>query len=227
LDGSKKVRTVTQTLRVAAGALAIAAVFGLGYYMGNGRAKTESHVETAGGATIPPNSGKLDLITSGDRPQLSPATADDWNNGNKRLREVDYAGAEASFARAAQIQPRSADILAALSAAQLYQGKLDESHSTAEEATSIDPRNIGAGLSLAGALAAKGDDRAAIKVFDGLLAANPNQPEAVWGAAQCASRTGNIDQARRHFEHYLLVQNSVKNAEYARQWLEANDATSK
>ncbi|MDE0856709.1 MAG: hypothetical protein OSA97_20025, partial [Nevskia sp.] len=109
----------------------------------------------------------------------------------------DYEGGLEYFHQALQRLPNSADVLAAIAYIERRQGKWRESTEHLEQATRLDPLNIGKLSGLASNYISLRQFPQALEVDDRALAVTPQDPELLADKAMVYQKMGDLDAADR------------------------------
>ena len=113
---------------------------------------------------------------------------------------LDFSGGLAYFQQALQRLPNNSDVLAAIGYIERRQGKWQESTQHLEQATRLDPLNIGKLSGLATNYFSLRQFPQALAVYDRALAAVPQDPELIADKIFVYQRMGDLDAADKLLE---------------------------
>ncbi len=124
--------------------------------------------------------------------------------GRARLQQNKPAEAVEHLQRAAQLDPKNADVLATLGQALLAAGRVEEAE-RALRATLQLRTDPGSEIALGLALARQKKLEAALHMFGQALSHEPYAPQALYGAGTIAEELGRRDQASDYYRRLLAI----------------------
>ncbi|MDI1477385.1 tetratricopeptide repeat protein [Polyangium sp. y55x31] len=124
--------------------------------------------------------------------------------GSARLQQGKHAEAAVDLARAVQMDPRSPEALGLLGQALLGAGKLDEAERALRASLEL-RSDVGTSIALGFTLARQKKSVAALDVLEGVLAADPLAPPALFGVGMANEDLGRTQQALAAFRRLLAL----------------------
>ena len=139
--------------------------------------------------------------------KLEPEAADLWAALGDVYAAVDNVSkAEAAYARAIQLDPGSAEYRVKSGRNLLKLQRSDEAEAAFVQALEMEPRDAEAHFQLGKLAAARGDDAAAIKYFEGATALQPSLKAAWYQVSISYRRSGQHEKAREALETFRKIQ---------------------
>jgi tetratricopeptide (TPR) repeat protein len=149
-----------------------------------------------------------DFVAAADRLEAALRGGEDFTVrmalGNARAQQQKTAEAIESFQRAVQLDPKSADALAALGQALLNAGRADEAERALRAASQIKP-DPATQVALGFALVRQKKLEPALALFTQLLAQEPGAAGALYGAGTASEELGQKEQALSFFQRLLAL----------------------
>ncbi|MDC3954918.1 tetratricopeptide repeat protein [Polyangium jinanense] len=124
--------------------------------------------------------------------------------GNARLQQGKHVEAAADLSRAVQMDPRSPEALGLLGQALLGAGKLDEAERALRASLELRPE-AGTSIALGFTLSRQKKSLEALDVLEGVLAADPFAPPALFGVGMANQDLGRTPQALAAFRRLLAL----------------------